>query len=517
MQSLSSITGWKNNTHKVWWKDPGLRDNVLSVALLYFSWASVGYTEAAMNSLQALPFWNEAFANPSGIRLGILVACIFLGQFASAPFIHLIMDRFGRKAAIAFGSWGTIAGAIITTFSQNQAMFIAGRVIIGASVRFATVGAMVLVSELIHPRLRGQVTHFAVHVRISAAFFMASYCAGAPLAAWVSFFCLHWHSNWQWRLVLLLQVVAPIASLIGLIFPPESPRWLIQRGKRDEALKILANYHANGDTEDELVQREFHEIVEHVQRDKDADNTCWKNVLRTSGNRYRMLVVTLAVCGSLILGSGIARNYFTIVLKAVGIKDPSRITATNGGLGIWNMVTTAAGAMLVDKAGRRPMYLWTTLGMLTSLCVITGLSAAFEHQTSDIQSAIIPIAIIVLFFIFIGFHQAGWNALYSLYIVEILPLSIRSKGMSWANVIDALMLLYTSFVDPIALQAIQWKYYLVYIGIDIIFLGLVWMLFLETRGGTIEQASLVFDRVNGINSREKGPEVEVKNGTTLTE
>ncbi|KIK53836.1 hypothetical protein GYMLUDRAFT_49141 [Collybiopsis luxurians FD-317 M1] len=507
MQSLSSITEWKNNTHKVWWKDPGLRNNVLSVVLLYFTSFSVGYTEATMNSLQALPFWNEAFGNPSGIRLGILVACISLGQLVSAPFIHFILDRFGRRTAIAFGSWGTLAGAFITTFSRNQPMFVTGRVIIGASFRFASVGAMVLMSELIHPRLRG----------ISAAFFMVSYCAGAPVAAWVSFFCLRWHSDWQWRLVLLLQVVAPIASLIGLIFPPESPRWLIRRGKHDEALKILAKYHANGDTEDELVQREFQEIVEHIQRDKEADSTRWKNMLRTSGNRYRMLVVTLAVCGSLILGTGIARNYFTIVLKAIGIKDPSRITATNGGLGIWNMVTTAAGAMLVDKAGRRPMYFWTTLGLLASLCVITGLSAAFQHHTNDTQSAIIPIAIIVFFFIFTGFHKAGWNALYSLYIVEILPLSIRSKGMSWANVVDSLMLLYTSFVDPIALKAIQWKYYFVYIGIDTIFLGLVWMLFLETRGGTIEQASLVFDRVNNMNNSTEGPELILKSETTLEE
>ncbi|KAE9391774.1 general substrate transporter [Gymnopus androsaceus JB14] len=464
------MVNWQNNTHRQWWRDPGLRRNVFSVMLLYFSNFAIGYDGAMMNGLQALPTWNKTFNNPSGSRLGLIVASIFFGQVGSAPIIYLLVNRLGRKTNIAIGSLVSIAGGLIGTFSQNQAMFIASRVIVGAAWRLPMIGAVCLINELIHPRLRG----------ISAALLMATFAIGGLVATWLAFFCLRWNSDWQWRFPVLFQCMAPILLLVALLFTPESPRWLVHQGRHEEALSILAKYHANGDSQDELVQQEYKEIVKYVQSEKDAQDVHWRSLVE----------MTLAISGSTILGSGIARNYFTIILKSVGIKDPTHITATNGGISIWYTICTCAGAMLVDKAGRRSMYLMSTIGMLVSLCIITGLSAAFtmDHGT---QPAV-AISIIVLFFIFMGIHQAGWATLYTLYPVEILPFSIRTKGLVWANIADGLSLMFTTFADPVALKAIQWKYYLIFIGLEVVFIGLVWWLFLETKGCTIEQAALIF-------------------------
>ncbi|KAJ3900228.1 hypothetical protein F5879DRAFT_809572 [Lentinula edodes] len=458
---------WQNNVHRQWWRDHGMRKNVLSVVLLYSANFQLGYDEALFNSLLALPVWNRTFNDPSGSRLGLMAAYVSFAldidpySLSTVPVIHMLVDNLGRKRAI-------FLGCIISVNYGRLSQF----------------GTMCLINELVHPRLRGA----------SSALNMSSFCVGGMATVWIAFFCLRWgNSDWQWRFVTLAQNLAPITLLMGLFVTPESPRWLISQGKHDEALRILAKYHANGNTEDELVQQEFHEITAHIQQDIDAGNVHWRNLLQSAGNRRRMLVLTLAVSGTLVLGSGIARNYSTIVLKSIGIKDPARITAINGGLGFWYTIWTSAGALSADKVGRRTLYLGSTIGMLLSLCVITGLSALFETHTNNTP---IAIGVLVSFFVFTAFHQAGWTALYSLYLIEILPFSIRGKALNWANFIQASSVLLTNFLDPIALNAIQWKYYLVFIGLEVVYLGLVWLFFVETKGGTIEQASIIFDRGN---------------------
>ncbi|KAJ4471691.1 general substrate transporter [Lentinula edodes] len=473
---------WQNNVHHQWWRDSGLRKNVLSVVLLYGASFQSGYDQSLFNSLLALPAWNRSFNHPSGSKLGLMAAYVSFGYMLIVPVVHLLVDGLGRKKAIFFGCLISIAGGFLCTFSRSEFVFNSGRFVTGIGHPILQFGSMCLVNELVHPRLRG----------ISSALSMSSFCVGGLVNVWMAFFCLRWgNSDWQWRFITLAQSIALLAFLVGLCFIPESPRWLVCQGRQNEALRILAKYHANGDTDDELVQQEFHEITTRIQQDIDAGNIRWRNLLQSAGNRRRMLVLTLAVSGTLVLGSGIARNYSTIVLKSLGIKDPARITAINGGLGFWYTIWTTAGALSADKVGRRTLYIGSTIGMLLSLCVITGLSATFENYTN---STSIAIGVLASFCVFTAFHQAGWTALYSLYIIEILPFSVRGKALNWANLIQTSSVLLTNFLDPIALSAIQWKYYLVFIGLEVIYLGLVWLFFMETKGGTIEQASVVFDR-----------------------
>ena len=87
-------------------------------------------------------------------------------------------------------------------------------------------------------------------------------------ATWSTFGCQYINSNWAWRIPSILQGVVPLSQFFLVLFAPESPRYLICKGKEEQALKILAYYHADGDENDGLVQYEFQEIKAAIELDR---------------------------------------------------------------------------------------------------------------------------------------------------------------------------------------------------------------------------------------------------------
>lgn len=106
---------------------------------------------------------------------------------------------------------------------------------------------------------------------------------------------LYWRteSSWTWRLPTLIQGVGPFCLAIGIWFVPQSPRWLVQQGRVDEAHSILAKYHANGDLTDELVQLEMSEIKTAVELEKLSKTASFKTFFNTPGGRRRLGVIVL--------------------------------------------------------------------------------------------------------------------------------------------------------------------------------------------------------------------------------
>ena len=133
------------------------------------------------------------------------------------------------------------------------------------------IASPLLVTELAHPSQRGKIT----------AVYNTFYYFGSTIAAWTTFGTLQIKSNWSWRLPSLLQVAPSVLQLCLIWLLPESPRWLISNDRQEEALHIMARYHANGDTQNEVIQFEFAEVRASLQQEKDK-----------SKGRYTDLFVT---------------------------------------------------------------------------------------------------------------------------------------------------------------------------------------------------------------------------------
>lgn len=133
----------------------------------------------------------------------------------------------------------------------------------------------------------------------------------------------------------------------------------------------------------------------------------------------------------------------------------------NGGLTIWCWLVSLFAAFFVDRIGRRFLFLFAAVGMLISFSVWTACSAVY----SKTESASAGIAVVAMIFLFYGVAGAAWPGLTVSYTVEILPYSIRAKGLTLCFCFTALSGVFNQWVNPLGLQQLEWRFYFVYIAV----------------------------------------------------
>jgi len=120
-------------------------------------------------------------------------------------------------------------------------------------------------------------------------------------------------------------------------------------------------------------------------------------------------------------------SYLAPVLRTVGITDSAQIAAINGGLSVWNWIASIAGACLVERVGRRPIWLTSTAAMLILWSIFTALNATFAKTGGSAVGG----AVIAFIYLFASSYSAAWTPLSQSYTSEILPFSLRAKGMAY--------------------------------------------------------------------------------------
>ncbi|KAG2117346.1 hexose transporter [Suillus discolor] len=450
------------------------------IVLLLITSSTNGYDGSMMNGLQSLPQWESAFGYPSGGMLGLLNAIQNIGGLAGYPFAPYLSDGIGRRKTVFFGATIMCIATAIQTASQSVGMFIGARFLIGFGLTFAANAAPMLVTEVSYPTYRAPLT----------SLYNSLWYSGSIIAAWTTYGTFKINSTWAWRLPSLLQGIPSILQFFLVLFAPESPRWLIRNGREAEALKTLAYYHADGNEQDPLVVYEFEEIKAAIEYDRStATNVGWKVLIATPGNRKRMRIIVALAFFSQWSGNGLVSYYLTKVFDQIGITGSSTQLLINGILQIWNLGWAVFASFMVNRLGRRFLFLlsaalMTLFYMAQAICF-----AEYAEHGSPAAGH----AVIAFIFLFYAAYDVAFTPLIVSYTVEILPYSIRAKGFNVFNFVVSLALIFNQYVNPIALDALSWKYYLVYVcwlAVEFVFL---WFFLIETKNRTLEETAALFD------------------------
>jgi len=264
----------------------------------------------------------------------------------------------------------------------------------------------------------------------------------------------------------------------------------VSKGRESEALKTLAYYHGDGNETDPLVLYEFEEIKAAIALDRQVNkNVGWTTLFRTKGNRRRMRVVIAIAFFSQWSGQGLVSYYLNKVFDDIGITNSTIQLLINGLLNIYNFIIAIIAGLLCERAGRRRLFIISTLGMVVFWTLQTVCFSLYA-QHLNVGAGHTVIAMIFLFY---AFYDLAFTPLIVAYTVEILPYQLRAKGLTLFFFVVSLSLIFNQYVNPIALQALGWKYYLVYVCWLIFEAIFVFAFVLETKNRTLEETAALFD------------------------
>ncbi|KAH9906680.1 general substrate transporter [Xylariomycetidae sp. FL2044] len=457
-----------------------------------------GFDSQIINTVQMVPEWKEYFGHPTGGYQGILASALPLGACIGLPLIPLVNDNLGRKWCVMLGSVIMIIGSLIQGFAINAPMYIIARLIIGFGLPYAIVAGSSLIGELAYPKERAVLT----------SLFNAAYFIGAILASAVTYGTLRISSDWSWRVPSLLQMSPSLLQVLLIFFIPESPRFLISKDRHEEALKILVTYHAEGDAASEFVKAEMAEIKTTIAIEMEHARRSWLDMVNTAGNRRRLLIGALVGVMTQLSGNVVISYYLGDVLNLIGYTDTAFQSQYNIGNQCWGLVCAVGTALFVMRFRRRTLYLTAIFYILACYVAWTICSGVFNTTGSQVAAKF------SLFWIYayqLGYNM-GFNALTYTYLIEIFPYANRARGIAVFQFFGKAAQFFGTNVNPVGLDPVNgigYKFLIVYCCWIAVEAFLIWLLWPETSGRTLEELAFLFEDEERAHKATEAVEKEI--------
>lgn len=426
---------------------------------------------------------QEAF-NSDAVGTGFNVASMLLGCALGAFFGGSLADKFGRKPILLITAVGFIISAWGSGAAGSSFSFVIARILGGFAVGAASVLVPAYISEIAPPKVRGALTTLMQLMIVVGLFlaFVSNYniaggAGGATEAFWGGF------DAWQW--MFWIEIIPAGIFFLGLLFIPESPRYLVAAGKLDEAKAVLTSL-TNSETADDKI-KDIQSTLEENRKPKLSDI-----ISKHTGKIQPIIWVGLGLTTlQQFTGINVVFYYGATLWQAAGFTEENALLQ-NVISGSVNVLFTFVAIALVDKVGRRPLLMIGALGqavMLGLLALIFGTAAVTDGGALQLEGNMGLYALLSANG-YIAFFAFTWGPIMWVMLGEMFPNQFRGTALAVCGLVHWLSNFTITMTFPVLLASIGLGMsYGIYAGFGVIAFFFVKRFVAETKGRTLEDMS----------------------------
>lgn len=290
----------------------------------------------------------------------------------------------------------------------------------------------------------------------------------------------------------------------------ESPRWLMEKDRHEEALASLQNLHGDGTQETaQYIELEFQEIRDTIQAERMQTKVSWTTILRKPSWRRRLMLGCGVQAFGVLSGVNVINYYGTRIYAQLGF-DTQMSLMIIGMSGALSIVYCTGGLWALERVGRVKPLIFSAAGMAGALLCNAAMSQHWDEGNQNQLRAMVAMNFVFSFFYtFVGI--ISW-----VYPAEIFPVDIRNQGNSITTFTNWTVNLIFAQVSPNALSSIGFRYFYVFFVFNLIAMLCYIFLFPETQGKTLEQMDSLFgdEAPLGNENEKKSPEVVMVEDTS---
>ncbi len=352
----------------------------------------------------AIPFLQQDFGLTDG-TIEFITTAGLIGAIVGALIGGSVTDGLGRRKVLILSGIIFGVGALWSGFASNAISLIAARLFLGVAIGTASFAVPLYIAEISPTKVRGTlVSLFQLMITIGI---LVSYFSDFMFANEADVTC--------WRPMFYVGVIPAIILLVGMIFMPESPRWLFANGRDEEAMAVLVR--TEGDGAKDVADSINNEIA------KDRQNTStWGDLFRKEW-KYPLIIAVGIMFIQQFVGINTVMYYSPKIFQMAGFDGSVAAIGASIGVGAINVIATLLSVYFVDRIGRRKLFFIGMTGMVISLTLLAGSFIADFGDAGKFVTVGCTLLYVTFYAVSVG--PLGW-----LIISEVFPQKLRGKGSS---------------------------------------------------------------------------------------
>lgn len=469
--------------------------NIYVIAMITtISGMMFGFDVSSISAFISEPSYRRFFNYPNSTTQGAITASMSAGSFLGAILSSFVSERIGRRTSLLFCAMFWVLGSIIQSSCRNLGQLIAGRIISGVGVGIGSAITPIYCSEVSPAPSRG----------VIGGLFQLAITFGILVMFYIGYGCTFINGQASFKLAWALQMIPGLVLFAGVFILPESPRWLANNNKWEQAEEVLRRINEKDKTGRYLIELE--ELKESITIHKLSKDIGYLDLFRKKNYKSSIVGISAQIWNQLT-GMNVMMYYIVYIFEMVGYTGNTVLVSSSIQYVI-NFGVTLIALPLSDYVGRRRLMLIGGVLMMTWLFAVGGLFAAYSEKVENVTSdatVVVTIpekhqnigkAIVACSYLFVATFASTWAVCSWCYFSEVLPTRTRSKAGLLAVASDWAINFAIALFTPSAFRNITWKTYFVFGTFCGAMTVHTFLSYPETRKKTLEEIDMTFQ--NGI-------------------